>query len=405
MYNTLAVAMRDAVHTLREKGVPDAMREIREALASYGEGAKRGKAEPSAKRSQTPDRHEPVRSAAHKARSRAPSAMRTPLGAVVKALQSSRRGAGAFALRPGLGGVHAKKPAEAPTIPDGAQFHARSFYCPAGSRDYKLYVSAKAGKKPKGLVIMLHGCGQDPDDFAAGTGMNALAEAHGLIVAYPHQTGSANPSQCWNWFRPVDQKRDAGEPAIIAGITREIQTEFDLDRRKIFVAGLSAGGAMAAVMLETYPDLYAAAGIHSGLAFGAARDVMSALAAMRGDHPGGSSEAASRAGADVRPPVRTIVFHGESDQTVHPSNAHRIVANASSEFARNPVRREYQETAAGRSYSRLVIADPSGSSLVECWLVEAAGHAWSGGDPAGSYTDPCGPDASAEMVRFFLNKS
>ena len=250
-------------------------------------------------------------------------------------------------------------------------------------------------------MVMLHGCKQNPDDFAAGTGMNAIAEAYGLLVAYPGQTGADNASSCWNWFRPSDQRRDSGEPSIIAGITREIMSTFGIERRQVYVAGLSAGGAMAAVMGETYPDIFAAVGIHSGLACGSANDVMSAFAAMRGD-AGLPAREHSRTAASTSGLIRTIVFHGTADGTVHPSNAERIVAAATSNRADLTVRKDLERRAGGRTYTRTVLVDPAGLPVVEHWLVKSAGHTWSGGQAAGSYTDPKGPDASSEMVRFFL---
>lgn len=342
--------------------------------------------------------------------------MRRSMGEALRILREGRRAAGAFgapdirlpgAGLPGLGlpgsGLPGMvKPAPEIAIPDGAQFLARSFTGKAGTRRYRLYIPASAPDRPQGLVVMLHGCRQNPEDFAAGTGMNAVAEANGLLVAYPGQAGTDNASSCWNWFRPSDQRRDAGEPAIIAGITEEILTEFALDRRRVFVAGLSAGGAMAAVMAETYPDLYAAAGIHSGLACGSANDAMSAFAVMRGD-AGVPTGARPRAAAG-RPAIRTIVFQGGADRTVHPSNAERIVAQASPPGARHTARGASAHAAGGRTYTRTIVADAGGKPVVEYWLVDGAGHAWSGGRAEGSYTDPQGPDASREMVRFFLDQ-
>ena len=169
---------------------------------------------------------------------------------------------------PGLG-----RPAPVPELPlpDGAAFLDLRYACAAGARGYRLHVPSSADAGMQGLIVMLHGCTQGPDDFAAGTGMNALAEQHRLLVAYPAQTGGDNAMSCWNWFRPGDQLRDAGEPAIIAGLTASLRDRYAVPRGRVFVAGLSAGGAMAAIMGETYPELYAAIGVHSGLAYGCAR--------------------------------------------------------------------------------------------------------------------------------------
>lgn len=299
---------------------------------------------------------------------------------------------------PGLGqGMEAlAKLRKAPhvPVPHGASWLARTFSCDAGSRPYKVYVPARPGDGPRPLVIMLHGCTQNAEDFAVGTGMNALAEEHGFIAAYPEQVMTANHLGCWNWFNPQDQFRDRGEPRIISGLTRALMAEMNIDPERVFVAGLSAGGAMAEVMSVTYPDLYAGAGVHSGLAYGVASDAATAFVAMSGKSQGRARRAGDR--------VRTIVFHGGADQKVHPTNGELILAEA-----RAGLSAHYQETtqrgnANGRHYDRTVVTDARGVPQVEYWNIEGLGHAWSGGSPQGSHTDRHGPDASREMIRFFL---
>ncbi|WP_036264492.1 extracellular catalytic domain type 1 short-chain-length polyhydroxyalkanoate depolymerase [Methylocapsa aurea] len=294
-----------------------------------------------------------------------------------------------------------------PPAPDGAAFLTRSFACEAGSRDYKLYIpsgwTAKAGSSKSPLIVMLHGCTQNPDDFAAGTGMNQLAEEHGFIAAYPRQSAGANQSGCWNWFNPGDQRRDAGEPSIIAGMTRRIIAEFDIDPERVYVAGLSAGGAMAATMGATYPDLFSASGIHSGLAHGSATDLLSALTAMRSGPAAAAPGPNHRNGENGQ--VRTIIFHGASDKTVHPANAEIIVSAARSGLKNAAQKTQHGRSAGGRAYTRMLIADANGVPHVEYWTIEGLGHAWSGGRPEGSYTDQHGPDASGEMLRFFFETS
>ena len=270
-------------------------------------------------------------------------------------------------------------------------------------RSYKLYVPSghHAGER-RPLVVMLHGGTQDADDFAAGTRMNDLAEEYGFLVAYPSQCKSANPSLCWNWFKPEDQVRGTGEPSIIAGITSEIVAEHDIDPQRVFVAGLSAGGAMASVMAATYPEIYAAVGVHSGLPYRSATDVASAFAAMRGDPGLQRRQRKTQSAPDHALRLRTIVFHGDADHIVHPSNAAKIV-EAQAKSGDN-VERVKAQSSASRTHTRELTRDPTGTAVVEQWLIHGSGHAWSGGSPDGTYTDPHGPDASREMLRFFLEE-
>jgi poly(hydroxyalkanoate) depolymerase family esterase len=326
---------------------------------------------------------------------RSPARVRRPLGEVVRTLREGRRSLGLFDLHSPTTPPIPRPPA--PELPDGTTFTWRSHTCAAGTRQYRLFVPSCRTDELRGLVVMLHGCKQDPDDFAAGTGMNLLAEEHCLLVAYPGQSGTANVSGCWNWFDPAHQSRDAGEPAILASLTGEIVAEYGVRSDRVFVAGLSAGGAMAAVLAETHPELFAAVGIHSGLAYRSASDVMSAFAAMRGE--GGSK----RSGRGRAMGPRLIVFHGTADRTVHPCNAESIVTSARAAVPHGASHEVCGRSDNGRGFTRSVVEAPDGTSRVEFWLIEGGGHAWSGGDPAGSYTDPNGPVASAEMLRFFLS--
>jgi len=264
----------------------------------------------------------------------------------------------------------------------------------AGSRAYHLYVPSSYEWRPVPLVVMLHGCSQTPRDFAIGTQMDVLAEEQGFLVAYPDQPRSANIAKSWNWFRPGDQRRGRGEPSILAGMTRRIMQDFAVDPARVYISGLSSGGAAAAIMALAYPDLYAAVGIHSGLACGSAVSASSAFSAMR-------------RGALIRPiratqPVPIIVFHGDRDRTVSPVNGDQAIAQCRPDGALD------ESVSAGRSpsgmaYTRTVLTDPSGRQSFDQWLLHGAGHAWAGGNQVGSYTDPKGPDASREMMRFFLS--
>jgi poly(hydroxyalkanoate) depolymerase family esterase len=271
-------------------------------------------------------------------------------------------------------------------------FTSGHFKNDAGGRDYKLFEPARDGRALP-LVVMLHGCTQDPDDFARGTRMNALARERGFLVLYPAQSQRANAQRCWNWFKHNHQARGRGEPVILAGMVRNLIASHDVDPQRVYVAGLSAGGAMAAILGDAYPDLFAAVGVHSGLPTGSATDVQTAFAAMSG----GAQPVRRSAKSGATPP--TIVFHGDADGTVNIVNGERVLA-AAGWSARQEAQRA--STAMGVPYSRRVWVDGQGAERAEQWTIHGAGHAWSGGDLQGSYPDPRGPDASTEMLRFFL---
>jgi poly(hydroxyalkanoate) depolymerase family esterase len=282
----------------------------------------------------------------------------------------------------------------------GGRFISRSYAGEAGGRSYKLYVPEGYAGEAVPLVVMLHGCTQDPDDFAAGTRMNELAEEHGFLVAYPAQSSGANMQRCWNWFQPADQGRGRGEPAIIAGITRQVMEQYAVDEGRVYVAGMSAGGAMAAIVGSAYPDLYAAVGVHSGLAPGSAHDMPSAFSTMRQGSPGVPLSKAGSNGTSGAVP--TIVFHGDRDGTVHPRNGDRVLAHltASDGSSLKAVTRQ-GKVPEGHAFTRISYKDADDRPMFERWSIHGLAHAWSGGTTSGSYTDPNGPDASAEMIRFF----
>lgn len=283
--------------------------------------------------------------------------------------------------------------------PSSAAWLAERYQSVGGARDYKLYVPrrARGGKRP--LVVMLHGCLQDADDFAAGTAMNAIAERVGFYVLYPEQSRAANSRRCWNWFRPAHQERDGGEPALLAGITRRVIERHDVDPARVYVAGLSAGGAMALVLALAYPELYAAVGVHSGVAYKAGTSLWSAWLAMQaGAHdPQREAERLVARGARALP---LIVFHGARDRVARPGNAGQIVQQwLHLDGERGGALAAVDERGDGWTCTRW--RDAAGAVLIERWIVDALGHAWSGGHPTGSFTSPDGPSASEEMARFF----
>lgn len=380
-------AMAEATRLTRQGRLVEATALIQQTLASPAVTGQVPDAPPAEETSATPDRHPAPPPALRAGQETQPG--RIHPGWMTRRAAPSR---GAQALR------RTHRPAVPAVKPSAGRFDALSYSNAAGTRAYRLYVPAGHAGGPMPLVVMLHGGTQDAATFAAATGMNDLAGRQGLLVAYPEQSPSANAGRYWNWFIPGHQRRGAGEPSLIAGITRQVTDRYGADATRVYVAGFSAGGAMAAVMAAVYPDLYAAAGVHSGLPYAAAGDVASAFAAMKQGPPGPD-----------RPPARPlplIVFHGDRDAIVAPANAAGLIDHALA--AASPDRRPGTPAAVttgqvpgGHAYTRTCYQDPAGAALAERWTIHHGGHAWSGGTPHGSYTDPRGPDASAEFIRFF----
>ncbi|MTW19826.1 extracellular catalytic domain type 1 short-chain-length polyhydroxyalkanoate depolymerase [Allochromatium palmeri] len=268
------------------------------------------------------------------------------------------------------------------------------------SREYRVYVPANADHAARPLILMLHGCQQDADDFARLTRLNQLADTLGFIVLYPAQSRAANAAGCWNWFLPEHQRPDQGEAALLAALTHEIVARHGADPRRLYVAGLSAGGAMALTLAATYPELFVAVGVHSGLPYGLARDQLSALTLMhQGPSAAGAMPMLSGGGVPV------IVFQGDSDLRVNPVNASWIIEQALSGADAARTEREQGRASGGLDYTRTRYLGEDGSTRAELWVVHGGGHGWFGGDPAGSFAEPRGPDASHEMLRFFLSRA
>lgn len=324
-------------------------------------------------------------------------------GGTSKAPAATERAPDSAPAHPVVRGPTFPVPEDAPhgRFLDGAFKHA------AGQLDYKLFLPVGASDGLRPLVVMLHGCKQNPDDFAIGTRMNELAQAQACLVLYPAQSRAANGFFCWNWFQPRHQQREGGEPALLAGMIRDVTARYAVDPQRVYVAGLSAGASMAITLAHTHPELLAAVGAHSGLPHGAARSMIGALVVMK---RGAVPEQASSHRPSLRVPL--IVFQGDEDSTVHPRNGLALMAQAGfqsppSKSTSGGDNRAFsvavrRGSAGGRAYSCTGYHDPERGARAEHWLVHGAGHAWSGGNSQGSYADPLGPDASAEFLRFFL---
>ena len=364
-------ALGRVMAAVRESRLVDATRLIQNALSATGRST-----------DESPGRSASARDDAHGHTSRLSTTRRTGLAETLKSIT-------AFKSR-----LPARRPVTSPSPIANTQFLLRRHDSPAGSRAYWLFLPSTT--QPRGLVVMLHGCKQTAEDYALGTDMNAVAERHGLLVAYPEQPSTENPMSCWNWFRPQDQSRQDGEAAVLADLARSVILAHGLQRETAWIAGLSAGGAMAVVLGATYPDVFSAVGVHSGLPYRCASDANSAFAAMRGQHRPRRSASAKHS---FEP--RLVVFHGSADQTVAASNAALLWNDALPSKGEGKIV-SGARTSRGRDVQFRAFVGASGKILLEEWIIDGAGHAWSGGNPAGSYAEAQGPSASEEMVRFFL---
>ncbi len=289
----------------------------------------------------------------------------------------------------------------APRAHAAGQFLADSF----GGRSYKLYVPSSYTGQPLPLVLMLHGCTQDPDQFATGTNMNAVAEAHGFFALYPDEPATAQSLKCWQWFDPAHQQRGAGEPAALVALVDHVASQYAVDGARTFAAGLSAGAAMSVVLGATYPDRFSAIAVSAGLEYAAAASLAGASTAQLdgGPDPATQAKAAATAMLAVARPVRVLVFHGTADAIVAPVNGDQVAtqwrdtdAMLGAAVSSAPDATEMAQAPGGRSYTTTRWGD-----WVQKVAVDGMGHAWSGGAAAGSYTDPSGPNASELAWAFF----
>ncbi len=300
-----------------------------------------------------------------------------------------------------INGTHPDKPDKSGMADSGALFLSDSFTNAAGTLHYRLFVPSAYHGQALPLIVMLHGCKQDADAFATGTRMNLHAERFGYFVLYPSQARFANSGKCWNWYKTINQSRDSGEPSLIAGITRQVMKSVVVAPGKVYIAGLSSGASMAYIVGTAYPEIFSAIGVHSGLLFRGVRSLFSAIAAMKqGSAVGAWPEAH---GVNSLATVPLIVFHGDKDNVVDSKNASELVKYHQIGHQLHEVKQE--KSAEGHDYTRTLFKEGNGRIFVEQWMIHGAGHAWSGGNPEGSYTDPVGPNATEEMLRFFISRT
>ena len=311
--------------------------------------------------------------------------------------------------KPIVPGQTRKQPAKKVKPPGAGRWLTARYLSAAGSRPYAVYVPHGLRRTtPAPLLVLLHGCGQGPADFAAATRFNQLADRHGVVLLYPEQTTAYHAQRCWRWFERAHQGRTLGEPALLAGLTQQVVADtrrWRIDPSRVYVAGLSAGGAMALVLGATYPDLYAAVGVHSAPPYRSAADRSTALRAMAGR----ASPLLPPAGASRMPP--TIIFQGSADSTVYAVNAKQVAeqwlafhqAAASGPGDPDRITRSLstaERSSGGRRYTVTRWYTARGRKQLEAWNVVGLAHAWSGGAASGSFSDPSGPRASTEMWRF-----
>ncbi|HYH79166.1 MAG TPA: PHB depolymerase family esterase [Longimicrobium sp.] len=288
--------------------------------------------------------------------------------------------------------------------PASGTFDWHTYTGAAGTRRYRLFVPAGLqASRPAPLVVMLHGCTQDPDDFARGTRFNHAAAEAGVLVAWPEQPAAHQPMKCWSWYDPGHQSAGRGEPALIAGITREVMASHGVDSARVYIAGVSAGAAMAVNTAASHPALYAAVAAHSGAPYRAASDVPHALAVMRTGTPDPAILAYALQDALGGRAMPLFAIHGAADAVLAPINSRQLAAQWAGVLRlRSAAPERLTDGGLGVERSRWSGAD--GKPVVELMIVERLGHAWSGGSPQGTYTDPRGPDASKAILRFFLDR-
>ena len=289
-----------------------------------------------------------------------------------------------------------------------------------GSLEYKLWIpSAYKKEKAVPLVLMLHGCTQNAEALASLSAMNELAEKNNFLVVYPEQSAAANPLKCWNWFDPKHQSRDAGEPALIAAVIQDVRASSNIDNQRVFVAGISAGGAMAIVMAATYPEIFAGVGVIAGAEFKAATSVQGGLAAMKSGGPDPNQqgllafESMSKSTAALKKRIPLIAFQGAKDPYVNPVNADQLIAQwaQTNDYLDDKKDNDSVNVKSaneskgvvpnGYSYTKYTYNDSVGRPLMEKWIVDDLGHAWPGSKIANQFADAKGPDATAEIWRFF----